>query len=84
MQPVAKTSEPRLSPLSTSGELNAILAPTGWSLMDVTVNTETGFARVVAERRRDPVCPIPGAVTRVRAGADLTLPLQIWAVPSRA
>jgi hypothetical protein len=34
--------------------------------------------------RRDPVCPIPGAVTRVRAGADLTLPLQIWAVPSRA
>lgn len=51
MQPVAKTSEPRLSPLSTSGELNAILAPTGWSLMDVTVNTETGFARVVAERR---------------------------------
>ena len=43
--------EPRLSPLSTSGELNAILAPTGWSLMDVTVNTETGFARVVAERR---------------------------------
>jgi hypothetical protein len=34
-----------------SADLNAILAPTGWALMDVTVNTETGFARVVAERR---------------------------------
>lgn len=32
-------------------DLNTILAPTGWALMDVTVNTETGFARVVAERR---------------------------------
>jgi len=31
--------------------LNAIIAPSGWALMDVTVNTETGFARVVAERR---------------------------------
>lgn len=35
----------------SSADLNAILAPTGWALMDVTVNTETGFARVVAERR---------------------------------
>ena len=37
--------------IPTAADLNAILAPSGWALMDVTVNTETGFARVVAERR---------------------------------
>lgn len=35
----------------SAANLNGILAPTGWALMDVTVNTETGFARVVAECR---------------------------------
>ena len=36
---------------ASTADLNAILAPSGWALMDVTVNTVTGFARVVAERR---------------------------------
>jgi hypothetical protein len=32
-------------------DLNAALRPIGWALLDVTINTTTGFARIIAERR---------------------------------
>ena len=34
-----------------AAEINAALRSTGWEVMEVTVNTTTGFARVVVERR---------------------------------
>lgn len=32
-------------------DLNRTLRPTGWTLLDVTINTTSGFVRIVAERR---------------------------------
>ena len=32
-------------------DLNKSLVGTGWTLLEVTTNTSTGFARVIAERR---------------------------------
>ena len=37
--------------LPRAADINAALRPTGWTLMEVTINTTTGFARVIAERR---------------------------------
>jgi hypothetical protein len=36
---------------SLAKRVNAALAGTGWAILEASLNTETGFARIIAERR---------------------------------
>lgn len=45
------TTETAIAAPSDITRVNAGLRATGWALLDVTVSTVTGFARIVAERR---------------------------------
>lgn len=41
----------RTTALDSIADLNATLRPIGWALLEVTINTTTGFVRITAERR---------------------------------